>query len=191
MTVLATLTISSVTSNTLLAVSTIGVQLDVNDIVVIKKATSVAYNQDNVFTWMGGSSVYTGADIDNTTTVNKESFSLEFQNEVEPRYFAGLEESARYPGDIITKGYTATGQINKFYDSESNIDKLRKNEKFGLRILMQGETALSANSAVAASSTWGASNGFTVTAATAGKAGNDINVTLVMATVDTLSATES
>jgi len=190
-TVLATLTISSVTSNTLLAVSTIGVQLDVNDIVVIKKATSVAYNQDNVFTWMGGSSVYTGADIDNTTTVNKESFSLEFQNEVEPRYFAGLEESARYPGDIITKGYTATGQINKFYDSESNIDKLRKNEKFGLRILMQGETALSANSAVAASSTWGASNGFTVTAATAGKAGNDINVTLVMATVDTLSATES
>lgn len=190
-TTLATLTISAVTSDTLLAVSTIGVQLDVGDIVVIKKATSVSYNQDNVFTWMGGSSISTGADIDNTTAVNKESFSLEFQNEVEPRYFAGLEESSRYPGDVITKGYTATGQINKFYDSESNLDKLRKNEKFGLRILMQGETALSANAAVAASSTWGASNGFTVTAATAGKAGNDINVTLVIASSDNLSATES
>lgn len=68
---------------------------------------------------------------------------------------------------------------------------MRKNEKFGLRILMQGETALSANSAVAASSTWGASNGFTVTAETAGKAGNDINVTLVIAADDNLAVTKS
>lgn len=56
---------------------------------------------------------------------------------------------------------------------------------------MQGETALEANSAVAASSTWGASNGFSVTAATTGKAGNDISVTLVIASSDNLSATES
>lgn len=68
---------------------------------------------------------------------------------------------------------------------------MRKNEKFGLRVLMQGETPLSANSAVAAASTWGASNGFTVTAATAGKAGNDISVTLVIAADDNLAATAS
>ncbi len=189
-TTLATLTISAVTSDVLLAVSTIGVSLEVDDLVVIKKATAT-YDQDKVFTWLGGSAVYTGADIDNTTAVNKESFDLEYSNEVEARYFAGLEESARYPGDVITKGYVGKGTVSKFYDSESNIDKQRKNEKFGFRVLMQGETALSANSAVAASSTWGAGTGFSVTAATAGKAGNDINVTLVIASNDTLAATQT
>lgn len=101
-TTLATLTISAVTSDTLLAVSTIGVQLDVGDIVVIKKATAT-YDQDKVFTWLGGSQVLSGDDIDNTTSVSKEAFSLEYKNEVEARYFAGLGESARYPGDVITK----------------------------------------------------------------------------------------
>ncbi len=105
-TTLATLTIASVVSDTALTVSTIGVQLDVDDIVVIKKNASVAYDQDKIFTWMGGSQVYSGADIDNTTAVNKENFSLEYMNEVEPRWFEGLEESSRFPGDVITKGYT-------------------------------------------------------------------------------------
>lgn len=189
-TTVATLTITSVDSDTQLTVSTIWVQLDVWDLIVIKKATAT-YDQDNVFTWLGGSQVYTGTDIDNTTAINKESFSLEYKNEVESRYFAWLEESARYPGDVITKWYSANWQISKFYESESNIDKLRKNEKFGVRLLMQWETALEANVAVKASSIWGASNGFKVEAATAGKAGNDINVTLVINTTDDLVATQT
>lgn len=187
----ATLTISSVVSDTALTVSTIGVSLVVGDIIVIKKASTVSYNQDNVFTFLGGTDIRSGADIDNTSSVNQESFSLEYQNEVESKWFGWLEESSRFPWDVITKWFTATGQIDKFFDSESNLDKMRKNEKFGLRVLMQGETALEANSAVAAASTWGASNGFTVTAATAGKAWNDISVTLVIASSDNLSATES
>ena len=125
------------------------------------------------------------------TAVNKENFSLEYANEVEARWFEGLEESSRFPGDVIVKGYSGKGQIDKFYDSQSSIDKLRKNEKMGLRVLMQGETPLDVNSAVAAASTWGASNGFTVTAATAGKAGNDISVTLVIAADDNLAASAS
>jgi len=91
------LTITAVTSDVLLAVSTIDVQIDVGDIVVIKKAATVTYNQDNIFTWMGGSQVAIGSDIDNTTAVNKENFSLEYMNEVEARWFAGLEESSRFP----------------------------------------------------------------------------------------------
>lgn len=187
----ATLTISAVVSDTTLTVSTIGTSLAVDDIVVIKKATTVNYDQDNVFTWLGGSSIYTGADIDNTTLVNKEAAEVEFKNEVDSRWFAGLEESSRYPGDVITKWFTSTGKVSKFYDSQSNLDKMRKNEKFGFRWLMQGETALEANAAVAASSTWGASNGFSVTAETAGKAWNDISVTVVINTTDTLAATIS
>ena len=187
----ATLTIASVDSDLQLTTSTIGASLVAGDIVVIKKAASTVYNQDKIFTWLGGSQVYTGADIDNTAADNKENFSLEYMNEIAARWFAGLEESARYPGDIITKGYMGKGQIDKFYDSESNIDKMRKNEKFGLRVLMQGETPIEANSAVKASSTWGASNGFKVEASTAGKAGNDLNVTLVIAADDNLAATKS
>ena len=158
---------------------------------VIKKSTAT-YDQDKIFIWLGGSQIYTGADIDNTTADNKEAFELEYKNDIEARYFAGLEESARFPGDIVTKGYEGMGKIDKFYDSESNLDKLRKGTKMGMRLLLQGETAIEANVAVAAYSTWGATaNGFRVTAASTGKAGNDINVTLVIAAIDTLSATES
>ncbi len=189
-TIKATLTISSVVSDTDLTVSTIGASLVVGDIVVIAKSTPT-YDQDKIFTWLGGSAVYSGTDIDNTTVISKESFDLDFKNEVEARYFSGLEESARYPGDVITKGYTSTGKVTKFYDSESNIDTQRKNDKFGLRLLIQGETPISANSAVAASSTWGSGTGFSVTATTAGKAGNDINVTVIVNTIDTLAATIS
>lgn len=190
-TTIADYTIASVDSDTQLTVSTIGATLDVGDIVVIKKATTVTYNQDKVFTWLGGSQVAIGDDIDNTAVVSKENFELEYMNEVDPRWFAGLEESARYPGDVITKGFSSKGKIDKFYDNELNLDKLRKNAKIGFRMLMQGETAISANSAVAAYSEWGSSNGFRVTAATAGKAGNDISVTVVINTTDDLAATQS
>lgn len=83
----ATLTISSVVSDTALTVSTIGVSLVVGDIIVIKKASTVSYNQDNVFTFLGGTDIRSGADIDNTSSVNQESFSLEYQNEVESKWF--------------------------------------------------------------------------------------------------------
>lgn len=127
----ATLTITAVGSDGLgLTVSTIGTSLAAGDLIVIKRASTVTYSQDKVFTWLGGSQVYTGDDIDNTAVSNRENFSLEYMNEVDPRWFAGLEESSRYPGDVITKGYAGKGQLDKFWDSESNIDKMRKNEKF-------------------------------------------------------------
>jgi len=96
-TVKSTLTISSITDDTNLVVSTIGSSLVVGDIVVIKKASSVTYSQDNVFTFLGGTAIYSGSDIDNTSIVQKENFSLEYLNEVEAKYFGGLEESSRYP----------------------------------------------------------------------------------------------
>lgn len=187
----ATLTISAVVSDTALTVSTIGTSLAVDDIVVIKKAATVTYDQDKIITYLGGTAIYSGADIDNTTIVTKEAVEIEYANEVEAKWLSGLEESSRFPGDIITKGFTSMGTVTKFYDSQSNLDKMRKNEKFGFRVLMQGETALEANAAVAAYSEWGASNGFRVTAETAGKAGNDISVTLVIASNDTLAASIS
>lgn len=184
-----TLTISNIDSDLLLTTSTIGVSLAVGDLVVIAKPTTVIpFDQDKVFTWLGGSQVSAGDDIDNTTAVNKENFNLEYTNEIEARWFAGPEESARFAGDIITKGYFGKGGVMKYYDAEANIDKMRKNTKFGHRVFMQGETPLEANAAVKASSTWGASNGFKVEASTAGKAGNDINVTLVIAADDNLAA---
>lgn len=166
----ATLTISSVGSDTALTTSTIGTSLAVDDIVVIRKAQTITYDQDRLFTFLGGSALYSGANIDNTSLITKEAVEIEYKNDAEAKWLSGLEESSRLPGDVITKGFTSTGLVTKFYDSQSNIDKMRKNDKIGFRWLMQGETALEANSAVAAYSEWGTSNGFRVTAATAGKA---------------------
>jgi len=164
--------------------------VDENDLIVIKK-TATSYDQDPVFTWLGGSQVYTGDDIDNTAISCKETFSLEYGNETEPRFCSGKEESARYPSDIITKGYTVSGMLSKFYNSESNLDKLRKNIKLAVRLLFQGETALEANALAQAKTFWGTGNGFYVEATTGGKAGNDINVTVKVADDDTLAASIS
>lgn len=187
------LAITTVDSETQLTVATIDVQLDVDDIVVIKSAavTDSSYIQCDPFQFMNGTTFYTGADIDNTSAFTIEDFTISIKNEVEARFGSGPDEINRFPYDVITKGYTAEGSVTKYYDSEAYLDKLRKNAKFPLRVVMNAQSAISANSAVAASSTWGASNGFTVTAETAGKAGNDYNVTLVLNTIDTLAASIS
>lgn len=184
--------IASVTNGTSLEVTVaLNAQIDVDDIVVIKRQ-SATYDQSLEFTWLGGTEILTGDDVDNVTAENFEDFKLEFMNETEQRWFAGKTEAARYPGDVLTKGYSASGEVNKFYDSESKLDKARKNDKLGMRVLFEGETATEANVAVKASSTWGATaNGFKVEAEAAGKAGNDYNVTLVIASNDTLAASIS
>jgi len=184
-------TISSVDSATQLTLGeAIAVTLEVDDIVVIKKATE-SYDQGPVFTWLSGSQPYVGSDIDNTSAVDKEEFNIELNNETEPRWFAGKEEAARFPGAVITKGYAATGQLTKFYDSQANLDRMRKNEKLGVRMLMCAETALGTQAAVKARTYWGTGNGFYVEGSTAGKASNDINVTIVINDTDDLAASIS
>lgn len=185
------LTITSVDSETQLTVSTINQDIVTTDIVVIKRS-SATYDQDPVFTWLGGSTVYTGDDVDNTSEECKEDFTLVYTNDVEQRWCSGLEEIAYLPSDVLVKGYMGSGSISKYYDNETKLDKSRGNKKLGLRVLCQGEEALEANSATNASSTWGdTANGFKVEATTAGKAGNDINVTLAIASDDTLAASIS
>lgn len=183
--------IASITDdNNLVVTEALNAQIDVDDIVVIKRATAT-YDQDLELTWLGGGAFYSGDDVDNVTAEDKEDFGLEFANEVEQRWFGGLEESDRYPGDVLTKGFIGSGKVSKFYDSESNLDKVRKNAKFGGRFLFQGETDLGVNSAVKASNSYGSGNGFSITATTAGKAGNDYNVTIVINDSDDLAASIS
>ena len=184
--------IASVTNDTALEVTVaFNAQVDTDDIVLIKRQTT-SYDQDLEFAFLGGTEIATGDDVDNVTAEDFENFNVDFMNETEQRWFGGKEESARFPGDVLTKGYVVEGNISKFYDSESKLDKARKNDKLGLRFLFQGETAISANALVKASSIWGATaNGFKVEASTGGKAGNDINVTLVIAADDNLAASIS
>lgn len=184
--------IDSITDDTSLEVTVaFNAQVDVDDIVVIKRQTT-DYDQDLEFAWLGGTEIATGDDVDNTTAEDFENFNVDFMNETEQRWFGGKEETARYPGDVLTKGYVVEGNISKFYDSESKLDKARKNDKLGLRFLFQGEDAISANAVVKASSIWGATaNGFKVEASVGGKAGNDLNVTLVINDTDDLAASKS
>lgn len=191
-TTLQTFTIASIDSETQVTVNeTITASIVGNEDYIVIKRQSLSYDQSLEFTWLGGSQLYTGDDVDNTTAEDFEDFSIEFVNEVEPRYFAGVNEEARYAGDIVTKGFSGSGNIMKFYNSQSHLDKARKNEKIGLRVYIEGETALEANSATKARTYWGSGNGFYVEASTAGKAGNDINVTLVIAADDNLAVSKS
>ncbi len=181
------LTITSIDSETQLTTSTIDATLEVGDLMVIKKSTA-DYDQLPVVTWLGGSEVSVGDDIDNLTVEDKENFNLTYVNEVEAKYGSGKEEISRFPTDVITKGYSGSGNLSRFYDSELNLARLRQNVKSALRVCMQGETALEANSAIKASSTFGSTaNGFKVEASAAGQAGNELNVTMVIAVDDTLA----
>ncbi len=183
------LNIATIISATQLETDTIDVQLDVDDIVVIKRASAseVTYAQCSPFQFSNGTAVYTGDDIDNTTERITEDFSIEITNEAERRFGSGIEEEDRYPYDIVSNGYSATATLQKFYDSDIFLDKLRANDRLAVRYFMQGMHALTNNSATKARSTWGSGNGFYIEAATAGKAGNDKNVTIVVNTTDTLA----
>lgn len=186
-TTLAELTISAIVSETKLTVSTIGASLTTGDIVVIKSQSGFNYNQDAVFSWLTQSDIQTGDTIDNVTSECKESITLEYTNEVEPRWCNSPTEQGRFPEEILTKGFTATGNVMKFYENTSNLNKLRANKSIALRLKLIGENALEANTAIKASSTWGATaNGFKIEATTAGVAGNDISVTVAINTTDTL-----
>jgi hypothetical protein len=187
------LTVTTVDSETQLTVSTIDVQIDVGDIVVIKSVAeaSITYNQCDPFQFMNGTVVATGNDIDNTTEFTVEDFSLTIANEVEARYGSGGNEINRYPYDMLTKGYTGEGSFTKYWDSEFFMSKARSNAKFPLRTRFVARNAISANSAQKASSVWGTTNGFKIEASTAGKAGNDIAVTIVINDTDDLAASIS
>jgi hypothetical protein len=185
------LTITSIDSETQLTVSTITQDIITSDIVVIKRATP-SYDQDPVFTLLGGSAVYVGDNIDDTSEECKEEFTLVFNNATESKHCNGLDAVDYFPSDVLTKGYEATGSLTKYYDKESNLAKAIANEIMAIRLLFQGETALEANVATKASSTWGATaNGFRVESTATGKAGNDYSVTIVIADDDTLAASIS
>lgn len=187
------LTIASVDSATQLTVSTIGESLSVGDYIMIKRAavTSASYTQCKPFQFQNGTAIYEGDTIDNVSEITKENFEIAFTNALEARFGSGLTEASRYSFDVLTMGYTATGQITRFYESETNIARLRGNSQVGVRYLFQGHEPIATVTAQKASSTWGTTNGFKVEASTAGKAGNDINVTIVVNTTDTLAATKS
>lgn len=187
------LDISSINSATELTTSTIDVQIDVGDIVVIKRATVTesSYTQCQPFQFANGTVISEGSDIDNTTAITKEDYEITFTNDLEARFGSGATEASRYPFEVLTKGYNATGSMTRFYNSELNLSRLRGNEKVAVRYKFMGLEAIAANSAQKASSTWGTTNGFKIEASTAGVAGNDINVRIVINSTDTLAATKS
>jgi len=189
------LTISSVDSETQLTTSSIDVTLDVNDIVVIKKATA-SYDLGANLTWIGGSDYLIGTKatypVDNTSAVDVDDFSCEFVNELDIRHSAvGINHIDRFPTNILLKSFGATGTFSKFFENIGFLEDLRNSQGIGTRLRAQGDE-LESNSAVAAVVTFGTPGGadgqVTVTASTAGRAGEDYNIKQNVASDDTLAA---
>ena len=192
-TVLADLTVTGITDSRHIEVSTIGVTIEVDDYIVIKRAaqSAVVYNQCQPFQFSNGTQVFTGDDIDNTSERVTEDFGIELTSEAERHWGSGNSESDRYPYVVVVKGYAATGKLSKIYDSDEYLNLSRKNARLAVRYLFNGSHYVTTNSATKARSNFGSANGFYVEAATAGKAGNDINVTMVVNTIDTLQVVNS
>lgn len=186
-TLLATLTISAVVSETVLTVSTIGASIAVDDIVVIASSTPT-YSLSNELIWSGGAQAYFGTGtnpVDNTTaSTNTETFELTLTNDLEARWAAtGNDVIDRFPSNILVKGITAGGKFSHFHLNAEQLDQLRQQETIGVRFDFLG-SVITANSAAAASGTIESDGAgtVTVTADATGEAGNDWNITVVQGT---------
>lgn len=175
------LTVSTVTDENNLVVSTISESLAVNDIVLIK-AQAPTYDLSNELIWSGGAQAFAanGANgIQNLSSeVNIEEMSLTFTNELEPRWAAkGVDVVDRFPTTILLKGFSVEGQITKYHQDVEFLDMLRSQEQLTLRFEWLGN-ALSSNSAAAASATIESDGAGTITVGVdaSGEAGNDYAV---------------
>ena len=191
-TALAEYTVSAVVSETTLTVSTIGVQLDVDDIVVIT-AQSPSYTMSNELVFSGGctASLAAGANgVQNlTATTNVEDVSISITNDLEARWAAtGTDVIDRFPANILVKGVTASGSFTQFHTDPEFLDMLRENEQATLRFDFDG-VAISSASAAAATATVETDGAETIAATidAAGEAGNDYAIIVEQGT-STLSA---
>ena len=192
-TVIAEYTITAIVSETALTVSTISVQLDQLDIVVIKKGTATYDIGENMI-FVGGSDYLVGSKdpypVDNASTIDAEDFTFEFENDLDIRHSAsGCDFADRFPSAINIKSFRATGSFTKFYETIAQYEDLRNNQVIGTRMSSCGAT-LDTNSAVAATATIGSGTDgvVTITSDTAGRADEDINIKVNVAVDDTLAA---
>lgn len=194
-TVIAEYTIAAIVSENELTVSTIADSLGIDDIVVIK-ASIPSYNIGQNLIYKGGTEVYFGHG-DNALqklvqNSDIEEMTITFTNEFEPRYGAsGCDIIDRFPSKLILKGWSCEVSFNKYHANPEFLAALRSVEKLGMRVEICGET-IDTNSAVAATGRVESSGAgyVTVTADTAGEAGNDYAVKVVQGT-STLSASIS
>lgn len=180
-TVSATLTVTTVTDENTLVVSTIGASLAVDDIVVIKAQTIDRddYDLSNEMIWSGGAEVYIGNGANAMQALaaktNCETFELTCENELEARWAAtGIDVVDRMPSAILLKGFTCTGKFSQFHTNPEFMDMLRQMEQVALRFKFIG-AQLASNSAASATGTLESdgSGTVTVTVTATGEAGND------------------
>ena len=190
-TTLATLTVTTVTNETTLVVSTIGASLAVNDIVVIAAQTPdvETYDMANEMTWSGGADVYIAAGANALQNLaaktNCEEFELTIENTIEPRWAAtGTDVVDRMPASMLVKGVAVTGKFSQFHINPQFMDYLRNTSQLGLRFRFYGDALASATTAVASAGTIESDGAGTVsvTADTAGEDGNDYAIIVVQGT---------
>ena len=188
-------TVTTVTDELTLVVSTISSQIDLLDIITIKASTPT-YDLGKNMTWIGGADYLIGSTdpypVDNTAAVDVDDFSCEFTNDLDVRHSAvGVNHIDRYPTNILLKSFGATGSFTKFMESIGYLEDLRNSQKIGTRLRIEGDT-IEANSVQAATVAFGTPGGadgvVTVTASTAGRAAEDYNIKQSVNDTDDLAA---
>lgn len=191
-TLLATLTISAIVSETQLTVSTIGVSLPVNSIVCIQNETitPVNYNQGKEFYFAGGCTVSLqeapNAIQNLVAKTNTETFEMTISNDMEAHWAAsGPNVVNRMPIAVLLKDFYVEVKFSQFHASFQFLDYLRSAQYLGFRFDFNTPAAIdSGNSAAAATATIDSSGAGTilVTASATGLATSDYAIQVVQGT---------
>lgn len=187
-TLIETLTISAIVSETALTVSTIGSSLPANAIIALtnETITPANYNQGKEFNFSGGCTVSLQA-AENAfqnlvSKTNAETFELTITNEMETKWAAsGVNVVNRMPSALLLKDVLVETKFSQFLASEGFMDKLRSATPLGFRFQFNNQAAIATASAVSATATLNSSGAGTVTTtvSAAGLAGDDYAIIVV------------
>lgn len=127
-------TVGTVPTSTTFTVTNLETSTAVGDLIVLSPQTAT-YNIEKEFSWIGGSEITIGADVDNLASENIEDFTISILNEYKSRHAAqGADFQDRLPSAILQKGCTGGGSFKLHYTDEDFVKLLRLNTAQALEL---------------------------------------------------------
>lgn len=135
----ATNTITGITSETALTVTSVTTQILTGDLIILAPQTT-SYSVVNEFTWVGKSTLRDSeTSITAALTATPESiedFEINVINDLESRHAAnGANIINRFPANNYLKGLKGNGKLKKVYVDMIWLDRVRVNRPFALQVV--------------------------------------------------------
>jgi len=136
------LTVTTISNETTLVVSTIGQTHTADTDEVTIKKQSPSFTQLRKLTWIGDSTYKVGAAIGSVALRDAETFSCSINREIEVRQAAnGINEIDRYPTAILDKGVEASATVGYYWTDEQQMDQHTFGTQQAIEVEAIGELA--------------------------------------------------